>query len=153
MEKSVSEGTKPGASYDSIMAFLSLRDVTARTGVVHTAQSSQIILWAAVVAKPGTAYKTIIDTEAKRVSFDFDAVAKLPRGTFPALDRSVKWLLGNEWVTKMIVDGETIFRGRKISQNVKDYVEVFDQDGKVVKVDKYAEKESVPWRDRLKLSQ
>ena len=113
-----------------------LKDLTKRTGVIHEAQQIQLKMWALFLSPKKGSFKVRIDLDHSTVFFEFKSLIKKYIEHYPqALARSVRHLLGSEWVTKVVVKGKTIFTSKRIEPVIRKELEV--------------ETEIIPWRERL----
>ena len=114
---------------------LRLRDLTARTGVLHPAQVLQIKMWAAILSPTKGSFEVQVDPDDRNIVFEFRRLnKKYHQGHPQALARSVRWLLGASWVIQVKSAGKTIFAGRRSIPLVKREEPV---------------QEHTPWRDLL----
>lgn len=96
---------------------LLLRDVYARTGVLHEAQALQLRMW------PMGVFEHAKETEARlnHTKKEIDFILKVDKKTEPSkeemekrcelLDKNVKWLLGEDWLVRVRVRKEVVYRG------------------------------------------
>lgn len=133
---------------------LKLRDITARSGVLHPAQTLQLKMWGALLSPRKGSFEVEVDPEEHIVVYRFARLPSRFHKKHPAgLQRSVQWLFGAEWAVRVFSGDKSVFSGRRQPKQIKDYVSVFDQDGAIVQVAKNLnEFKEVPWRDRLRLS-
>ncbi len=97
----------------------SLRAVTAITGVVHEAQMLQLRMWAAL-AFGYTTWTAEVDVAGKTVIF---ILTKSKRPTnlvrlVAGLDRSIHWLLGDNWGLLVKEGSKKLYEGQRQNTNV-----------------------------------
>jgi hypothetical protein len=98
---------------------MTLRAVLAITGVVHEAQMLQLKLWG-TLAFGHTTWTAEIDVEGKTVIYDI-AKAKHPKHlaqAVAALDRSVHWMLGDNWGLRVNEGSKRLYEGARKATNV-----------------------------------
>lgn len=90
-----------------------LRAVTKTTEVIHEAQILQLKSWGRVAFDFMTSLEFEVDPESKFVEYRGKIKGKLPKKAtrrFEAVKRSVNWLFGDEWVTRVKVGKTVIFK-------------------------------------------
>jgi hypothetical protein len=91
-----------------------LRGLTQTTEVVHDAQIFQLKNWGRLAFDDFmTRLEFEVDPEQKFVEYRGKIKGKLPKRAtrrFEAVKRSVKWLFGDEWVTRVKVGKTVIFK-------------------------------------------
>lgn len=102
---------------------LSLRALTATTGAIHEAQLLQLRMWGGIAFKGLGKWSASPDVSTKTVTYTLDEKKKLPKG-FPklvaALDRSIHWLLGEDWALTISQSGKLLYEGSREVTNVAD---------------------------------
>lgn len=97
---------------------VALRGLTALMGVLHEAQVLQLKLWGAVAFAhvPKGKWEVRVDMDARTVTYVLPrrkrAPAQLPK-LVAALDRSVHWLLGDEWALHITENNQAVYQGQR----------------------------------------
>lgn len=95
-----------------------LRQVTEMTGALHEAQVLQLKMWPLVAAPHAASSEFTWDGKKKEIDFTLTLNKKKrpPKDLverFKGFDRSVKAMLGEDWLVRIKVNGAVIFRGRR----------------------------------------
>ena len=108
-----------------------LRTITANTGVLHEAQKFQLAKWGPLVLQNAKDIEVAVNLQGPYV-VEFNATGLLDKNVpenldlmLEGLDRSVKWLLGDHFTTRVSVDGSVIFENKgsfKQKANLKDVI-------------------------------
>jgi hypothetical protein len=93
---------------------MSLRAVTAVSGVIHEAQLLQLRMWGAI-AFGYTKWEAEVSVETKTVTY------KLTKKKYPkelaafvaSLDRSVHWLFGDDWSLSVREGAKKLYEGQR----------------------------------------
>lgn len=100
---------------------MSLKALTALTGILHEAQVFQLKMWGAVVFNGyvGSGNWEAVVTDDKTVTFNLTPPpkSKMPsnqKKIMEGLYRSIHWLLGDEWAVIVQSKGKTIFKGARM---------------------------------------
>jgi hypothetical protein len=86
---------------------VSLRLLTQSTGMIHQAQVDQLEAWPRVVF-PAVAKgddQVTIDEAAHMVTVTLKAPGPLARNLMEVLGKNVRWLLGDDWGFRVVVNG------------------------------------------------
>lgn len=106
---------------------MALRGLTAMTGALHEAQVYNLKQWGALAfAHVGKGrWQIEVDIDGRNITYALSPKrsvrrpAALPK-LVAALDRSVHWLLGDEWALHVTEHGKTIYAGeRKVAASEK----------------------------------
>ena len=103
----------------------SLRGVTASTGIVHDAQIFQLKMYGATaflhVGKGN--WEAQVDIDTKTIVYKLKFKGKHPKelpALVAAIDRSIHWLLGDDWAVNIKQNKKIIYRGARILRDVDD---------------------------------
>ncbi len=100
---------------------MTMRAVTAITGVLHEAQLLQLRMWGAI-AFAHTTWEADIDVESKTVTYTVEK-KKRPINLahlVASLDMSVHWMLGDNWGLRVKEGTKTLYEGARKKKNVND---------------------------------
>ena len=103
---------------------LTLRALTATTGVIHEAQVLQLKMWGGVAFAAYGKWEANLDGDSKTVTYTLTRKKPLPKKNaapaIAALDRSIHWLLGDDWGLKVKQSSKLIYDGPRVSTNVNE---------------------------------
>jgi hypothetical protein len=92
-----------------------LRAMTATTGGVHEAQVLQLKMWGAI-AFPNRKWEAAVDVRSKTVTYKLTKGQKQRKALakrVAVLDRSIHWLLGDNWALNVDEDGNLLYQGQR----------------------------------------
>lgn len=97
---------------------LLLRDLTARTGLLHDAQRLQLRMWPIVLFTHAKKCEERVNIQDKEVDFIIlQTKGKPPEDMekrFASLNEWTKWLLGPDWLIRVKLRDKMIFRGPRV---------------------------------------
>lgn len=97
-----------------------LRVVTGQIGVLHEAQKLQLQYWPYVAAPHATHYETHCNLKDKEIHFILKVKKKKApkdyKDRLVALDRSVKDMLGKDWLVTVKENGKEIYNGPRLQE-------------------------------------
>lgn len=110
---------------DSWEQLMLLRGVTGGGEFLHEAQVLQLKIWPLLAAEHASSCRVEVDTIKKVTDFHLKVAKgkKAPldfKDRLDGLDRSVKAMLGNEWLIRVHVLSKVIYRGTRKVLEVKD---------------------------------
>lgn len=123
---------------------MELKGITQSAGTLHDAQRAQLRMWGWLGVPHASSFEVRVAlpymtagekklVEQYRVEYHVTADARPPRNLkilLQGLDRSVKWLLGDHFATRVVLNGKAIFvkDGARRKQNVKKLLERLNHD-------------------------
>lgn len=95
---------------EPIKQLLLLRETTKTFGVLHEAQALQLRLWPHAVDPKLITAKAEISIDSNIIYWEWESKSKrISKHRLEALDRSVKLMLGDEWVIKIRLNQKPIW--------------------------------------------
>lgn len=105
---------------EGVQKMLTLRSLTETTGAIHEEQLLQLRYYGAV-ALAHTSWEARVDQEQRLVDYIVKK-KKWPKDFakyLAVLDRSVHWLLGDDWATRVTEGNRVIYQGKRTSRAKK----------------------------------
>lgn len=102
------------SSNDWTQQLMTLRALTATTGAMHEAQVLQLKMWGSIAFGERT-WEAGVDVETKTVTYQLAKGKRLKAlaNRVAALDRSIHWLLGEDWALRVDEDGNLLYQGQR----------------------------------------
>jgi hypothetical protein len=105
-----------------------LRGLTSATGALHDAQVLQLRMWGALafndVVSAGGSWEAAVDVLDKEITYTLKDVPKRRPSYAPsliaALDRSIHFLLGDDWRLIIKENRKLIYKGECVSSDVNE---------------------------------
>lgn len=91
-----------------------LKDLTRRLDMLHDAQVLQLKMWPLVLFTHARSAELAVSFENKEVDYIVKTKGKAPadlKDRFEYLNEWTKWLLGNDWLVKVKIQGKQVYRG------------------------------------------